>query len=115
VRDAPGGGTAEAAIYDARAGALGAWMAATPVEPVLAALALALVPPPPAERLVGGAGTAHGSSRPPTTAWYRSWWVVPPLLAVGAATALGTLWIIDRERTTTYAVNRWCFDRTCTP
>jgi hypothetical protein len=115
VRDANGGVTAEAAVYDARTGALGAWTAATPVEPVLAALALALVPPPPAERLVSGAGATHGSSRPPTTAWYRSWWVVPPLLAVGAATALGTLWIIDRERTTTYAVNRWCFDRTCAP
>jgi hypothetical protein len=34
---------------------------------------------------------------------------------VGAATALGTLWIIDRERTTTYSLNRWCFGTTCAP
>jgi hypothetical protein len=115
VRDGHGGVTAEAAVFDARTGALGAWTPAVPVEPVLAALALALAPPAPAERLVGGAERAPGSSRPPTAAWYRSWWVVPPLLAVGAAAALGTLWIIDRERTTTYAVNRWCFDRTCAP
>jgi hypothetical protein len=40
---------------------------------------------------------------------------VPPLLALGAAAALGTLWIIDSERTTTYSINRWCFDRTCSP
>jgi hypothetical protein len=32
---------------------------------------------------------------------------------VGAAVGLGTLWIIDRERTTTYAFNRWCFNNTC--
>jgi hypothetical protein len=55
----------------------------------------------------------RSSSAPPP--WYRTWWIAPPLLAVGAAVGLGTLWIIDRERTTTYAFNRWCFNNTCAP
>jgi hypothetical protein len=113
VRGASPGG-AEAAVYDARRGALGAWTKAAPVEPVLAALALALVPPAAGEALVGDAGP-HAPSRAASAPWYRTWWVVPPLLGVGAAVALGTLWMIDRERTTTYAVNRYCFDRTCAP
>ena len=101
----------EAAIYDARAGTLGAWMPAEPVEPVLVALGAALAPTvaPPA-----GLESRERDRSPPAAApWYRSWWLVPPLLAVGAAVGLGTLWVIDRERTTTYAINRWCFNSTC--
>jgi hypothetical protein len=106
----------QAAIYDARSGALGPWMAAAPAEPVLTALAIRMTPAP----TTGGPAFApEALARDPSpavaTAWYRSWWVVPPLLVAGAAAALGTLWIIDRERTTTYTINRWCFDRTCSP
>lgn len=110
-------GTPEAAIFDARVGSLSAFGPAEPLEPTLVALTGKIVaaPPPAAPPLVA----AHdgGPDRSPAAAspWYRSWWVVPPLLAVGAAAALGTLWIIDRERTTTYSINRWCFDRTCSP
>jgi hypothetical protein len=113
VREGPGG--AEAAIFDARAGTLGIWMDATPVETVLAALAVKLAPPsPPAGGLVA-AGGVPAQSRAASAPWYRSWWVVPPLLAVGAAAALGTVWMIDRERTTTYSLDRWCFGNTCSP
>jgi hypothetical protein len=119
VRDAPGGGS-EAAIFDARAGSLGPWLAADPPGPVLAALAAKMVPaPPPAADapLVATSSSGPARDRSPAAAapWYRSWWVVPPLLAVGAAAALGTLWMIDRERTTTYEINRWCFNSTCAP
>jgi hypothetical protein len=110
---APAGSSVQAALFDARAGKLGAWMPATPVEPVLAALAVELAPPAPATPLVT---TSQGGGDPSPRAaapWYRSWWVVPPILAVGAAAALGTLWMIDRERTTTYSLDRWCFGTTC--
>jgi PEGA domain len=114
VRD--GGDGPEAAVYDARAGALGVFMPAAPVEPVLVALATALAAPPaPVASLVGGKGRERDAPPPAAAPWYRSWWLAPPLLAVGAAVALGTLWIIDRERTTTYAINRWCFNNTCSP
>jgi hypothetical protein len=115
VRAAPGDKGAEAAIFDARAGALGPWMSAAPVEPVLVALAAALAAPaPPAKAPLVGL-TEREPSPAATTPWYRSWWLAPPLLAVGAAVGLGTLWIIDRERTTTYAINRWCFNSACAP
>jgi hypothetical protein len=115
VRVTEGGGP-EAAVFDARAGGLGAWMAAQPVEPVLVALSGKIVAaPPPGGGAPLVAERAADRSPAAATPWYRSWWVVPPLLAVGAAAALGTLWIIDRERTTTYSINRWCFDRTCSP
>jgi PEGA domain len=108
----------EAAIYDAHAGTLGPWMPAEPAPPVLAALTLKETPAPssggPTSLVAQDAGTRR-SSPPAATPWYRTWWIVPPLLAVGAAATLGTLWIIDRERTTTYSINRWCFDRTCSP
>jgi hypothetical protein len=108
------GSPVQAALFDARAGQLGAWMPATPVEPVLAALAVQLAPPVPAAPLVTtAAGGADDHSPRAAAPWYRSWWVVPPLLAVGAAAALGTLWMIDRERTTTYSLDRWCFGTTC--
>jgi PEGA domain len=113
VRDASAGG-AEAAVFDARTAALGAWRPAAPVEPTLLALAAVLVPPRVASDEAAVA-RPNAPSRPAVVPWYRSWWVVPPLLAVGAATALGTLWIIDRERTTTYSLNRWCFGTTCAP
>jgi hypothetical protein len=106
-------GAPEVAVYDARGGGLGAWSAAQPVEPVLVALTGKIVtaPPPGPGPLVA---SREGDRSPPAAApWYRSWWVVPPLLALGAAAALGTLWIIDSERTTTYSLNRWCFDKTC--
>jgi hypothetical protein len=113
-----GNGPAEAAIYDARAGTLGAWMPAQPVEPLLVALGAALAgsssPAKPPVASVA-AGKEHDRAPPASTPWYRSWWLAPPLLAVGAAVGLGTLWIIDRERTTTYALNRWCFNNTCSP
>jgi hypothetical protein len=123
VRDAPHGGAPagegvpEAAIYDARAGTLGAWMPAQPEGPVLVALGAALVGSSPATKAPLGvtAGKEHDRPPPLATPWYRSWWLAPPLLAVGAAVGLGTLWIIDRERTTTYAINRWCFNNTCSP
>jgi hypothetical protein len=109
-------GAPEAAIYDARGGGLGAWSAAQPVENVLVALTgkmVAAPPPGPGGPLVT---TREGDRSPPAaTPWYRSWWLVPPLLALGAAAALGTIWIIDSERTTTYSLNRWCFDKTCSP
>jgi PEGA domain len=118
VRDAPHGG-AEAAIFDARTGALGPWTATPPIEPVLLRLATALAPAaapaPVAERDLDRGPRAPDRSRAVPVPWYRSWWVVPPLLAVGAAAALGTLWTIDRERTTTYSLNRWCFGSSCAP
>jgi PEGA domain-containing protein len=114
ARDGKGGG-AQAAIYDARAGTLGPWMSAAPAEPVLVALATALATaasaPAPASVLARAA--AHDTSPAAATPWYRSWWLAPPLFAVGAAVGLGTLWMIDRERTTTYVINRWCFNSTC--
>jgi hypothetical protein len=117
VRDAPSETGAEAAIFDARAGSLGAWMPAAPVEPVLVALAAALAAPapPPKAPLVSLSGREREPPSAAATPWYRSWWLAPPLLAVGAAVGLGTLWIIDRERTTTYAINRWCFNSACAP
>jgi hypothetical protein len=121
VRDAPAEGTPEAlsqaAIYDARAASLGAFMPAAPPEPVLVALGAALAarqqPAPPA--LASGPGGERDRSSAAAAPWYRTWWIAPPLLAVGAAVGLGTLWIIDRGRTTTYAINRWCFNNTCAP
>lgn len=109
------GARVEASLFDARAGKLGAWMPATPVEPVLAALAVELAPPMPVAPLVTTAAQGDAPDQSPRAAapWYRSWWVVPPLLAVGAAAALGTLWMIDRERTTTYSLDRWCVGTTC--
>jgi hypothetical protein len=108
------GGRVEAALFDARAGQLGAWMPATPVESVLAALAVELAPAVPAAPLVTAEQGGERDRAPrAATPWYRSWWVVPPILAVGAAAALGTLWMIDRERTTTYSLDRWCFGTTC--
>jgi hypothetical protein len=113
VRAGAGEGV-QAAVFDARAGKLGAWMPAAPAEPVLAALAVQLAPPAPAGPLVTTAeGRSDDHSPRASAPWYRSWWVVPPLLAVGAAAALGTLWMIDRERTTTYNLDRWCFGTTC--
>jgi hypothetical protein len=112
------GGAPEAAIFDARAGGLGAWTAAQPVEPLLVTLTGKIVAAPSPAAGAGAplvASRAADPSPPAATPWYRSWWVVPPLLAVGAAAALGTLWIIESERTTTYSINRWCFDRTCSP
>jgi hypothetical protein len=114
VRDGPSD-TGQAAIFDARAGTLGAWMPAHPVEPVLVALGAALAAPPNAPKPLAGEAKDHDRSQPAATPWYRSWWLAPPLLAVGAAVGLGTLWIIDRERTTTYVINRWCFGNTCAP
>jgi len=112
VRDGGEGAVPEAAVYDARTGALGAFMPATPPEPVLVALATALAAPvgPPVS-LVNQPGDARAT--PAATPWYRSWWLAPPLIGVGAAVALGALWIIDREKTTNYALNRWCFNTTC--
>jgi hypothetical protein len=118
VRDAPPGADApEAALYDARAGTLGAWIPAAPVEPVLVALAAALAAPSRAApaSLVARDEGERNSPPPAATPWYRSWWLGPTLIAAGAAATLGTLWIIDRERTTTYAINRWCFNNTCSP
>jgi hypothetical protein len=117
VRDAGPGAGPEAAIYDARAGSLGAWMPATPAEPVLVGLAAALATPSPAApaALVTHDGQERDAAPAAATPWYRSWWLAPPLIAVGAAATLGTLWILDRERTTTYAINRWCFNNTCAP
>jgi hypothetical protein len=108
------GGAPQAAIFDARGGGLSTWTAAEPVQPVLVALTGKIVAAPPQDAPLVAA-RAGERSPPAATPWYRSWWVVPPLLAVGAAAALGTLWIIDSERTTTYSINRWCFDRTCSP
>jgi hypothetical protein len=118
VRDgAAGTGAPEAAIYDARAGALGVFMPAAPPEPVLVALAAVVAAPSRAApaSLVSREGRERDSSPAAATPWYRSWWLPPALLAAGAAATLGTLWIIDRERTTTYAINRWCFGNTCSP
>ena len=116
VRDAAPSEGAEAAIYDARAGTRGPWMPATPPEPVLVALASALAAPSPAPAsLVTREGHERDAAPAAATPWYRSWWLAPPLIAVGAAAAFGTLWIIDRERTTTYAINHWCFNNTCSP
>jgi PEGA domain-containing protein len=117
VRDAPTAPGAEAAIYDARAGTLGPFIAAAPLEPVLIALGAALAGPAPSAKapLVAAEADEHERSPAAATPWYRSWWLAPPLLAVGAAVGFGTLWIIDRERTTTYAINRWCFNSTCAP
>ncbi|HVU50381.1 MAG TPA: hypothetical protein VHL80_06825, partial [Polyangia bacterium] len=82
----------------------------------LVALAAALAAPPSAPApLVTRAGSERNAAPAAATPWYRSWWLAPPLIAVGAAAALGTLWIIDRERTTTYVINRWCFNNTCSP
>jgi hypothetical protein len=116
VRDPPKGVAAgpKAAIYDARRHLMGPFMPASPPEPVLVALDAALARPKlPEETTLPG----PGRDRPPlaATPWYRSWWLAPTLLGVGAAATLGTLWIIDRERTTTYAINRWCFGNTCAP
>jgi hypothetical protein len=117
VRDAPPGTDApEAALYDARAGALGAWIPAAPVEPVLVALAAALAAPSRAAPAPLVAREEERNSPPPAaTPWYRSWWLAPTLIVAGAAATLSTLWIIDRERTTTYAIDRWCFNNTCSP
>jgi len=115
VRDSASGAGAEAAIYDARAGTRGAWMPAAPPEPVLVALAAALAAPSPSAPPPLVARADHDATHAAATPWYRSWWLAPPLLAVGAAAALGTMWIIDRERTTTYVINRWCFNNTCSP
>ncbi|HEX4405527.1 MAG TPA: PEGA domain-containing protein [Polyangia bacterium] len=110
VRDVPDARSV-AAIYDARSGELGPWRPAAPAESVLVALATALTPPVRASLVTNG---ATGEPSPVTaTPWYRSWWLAPPLIAVGAAVGLGALWIYDRERTTTYAINRWCFNATC--
>jgi hypothetical protein len=104
----------EASIYDARADRLGPWMPASPPEPVLVALGTSLAArATPAAAPLATSPRDRSSPAPPP--WYRTWWIVPPLLAVGAAVGLGTLWIIDRERTTTYAFNRWCFNNTCSP
>ena len=118
VRDAPTMPRAQAAIYDARTGALGPFIAAVPVEPVLVALAAALAAPPRAAKAPLVATEARERDRSPVAAtpWYRT--LVDRAAAcslVGAAVGLGTLWIIDRERTTTYAINRWCFNNTCAP
>jgi hypothetical protein len=116
VRDAAPNEGVEAAIYDARAGTRGPWMPGTPPEPVLVALAAALAAPSPAPAsLVTRDGHERDVTPAAATPWYRSWWLAPPLIAVGAAAAFGTLWIIDRERTTTYAINHWCFNNTCSP
>jgi hypothetical protein len=114
---APDGARAEVALYDARTGALGAWMPAAPVEPVLVALASAVAAPThtATASLVAGEERDRDAALAAPTPWYRSWWLAPPLVAVGAAVTLGTLWIIDREHTTTYAINRWCFNNTCAP
>jgi hypothetical protein len=114
ARDASPGPEAEAAVYDARAGTLGPWMPAAPPEPVLVALATALAAKAPPGYVAAG-DREREPSPPAATPWYRSWWLAPPLVAVGAAVALGTLWIIDREHTTSYAFNRWCFNNTCAP
>ncbi|HTA17703.1 MAG TPA: PEGA domain-containing protein [Polyangia bacterium] len=111
VRDVPGARSV-AAIYDARTGELGPWRPAAPAEPVLVALATALATAPARASLVTN-GAARDPSPAAATPWYRSWWLAPPLIAVGAAVGLGTLWIFDRERTTTYTINRWCFNSTC--
>jgi hypothetical protein len=112
VRDVPDARSV-AAIYDARTGELGPWRPAAPAESVLVALAMALAPTPSARAALVTNGASRDPSPAAATPWYRSWWLAPPLIAVGAAVGLGTLWIFDRERTTTYAINRWCFNNTC--
>jgi PEGA domain-containing protein len=112
VRDVPEARSV-AAIYDARTGELGPWRPAAPAESVLVALSTALAPPPSARASLVTNGASRDPSPAAATPWYRSWWLAPPLIAVGAAVGLGTLWIFDRERTTTYAINRWCFNATC--
>jgi hypothetical protein len=114
VRDAPAGG-AQAAVYAARAGTLGAWIPAVPPEPVLLAIATTLEAAAAAARAPLVAVREPREASPAAAVpWYRSWWLAPALVGVGAAVGLGTLWMIDRERTTTYAINRWCFGATCT-
>lgn len=116
VRDAaaPADAHVEAAIYDASIDTLGVWIPASPPEPVLVALGASLAGRASATKAPMAEGARERSSSAPPP-WYRTWWIAPPLLAVGAAVGLGTLWIIDRERTTTYAFNRWCFNNTCAP
>ncbi|HVZ72417.1 MAG TPA: PEGA domain-containing protein [Polyangia bacterium] len=114
VRDTPPPRSAESAVYDARGGTLGAWAPASPVEPTLVALGAALATPAPARASIVAASDRDRSPAA-ATPWYRGWWLAPPLLAVGAAVGLGTLWAINHERTNTYVLNRWCFNNTCSP